>query len=72
MRKDEKTRSIPPQKAQWAFLHALFPGKVFAADDPLVQGNMAMLKAVEKGMEITDIRLLMKDGGKSGRFEAQP
>ena len=27
-----------------------------------------MLKAVEKGMEITDIRLLMKDGGKSGRF----
>ena len=31
-----------------------------------------MLKAVEKGMEITDIRLLMKDGGKSGRFEAQP
>jgi hypothetical protein len=38
---------VAPQKAQWAFLHAVFPGKVFAADDPLVQGNMAMLKAVE-------------------------
>jgi hypothetical protein len=38
---------IPPQKAQWAFLHAIFPGKLFAADDPLVQGNMAMLQSVE-------------------------
>jgi hypothetical protein len=40
--------AIPPQKAQWAFLHSLFPGKVFSADDPLVLGNMAMLKAAEK------------------------
>jgi hypothetical protein len=39
---------IPPQKAQWAFLHAVFPGKVFASDDPLVLGNLAMLKAVEQ------------------------
>lgn len=29
-----------------------------------------MLKAVEKGMVISDVRLAMKDGGKSGRFEA--
>lgn len=29
-----------------------------------------MLKAVEKGMEIGGIRLLMKEGGKSGRYEA--
>ncbi len=29
-----------------------------------------MLKAVEKGIVISNIRLLMKDGGKSGRFEA--
>jgi hypothetical protein len=42
------SKNIPPQKAQWAFLHAVFPGKVFAADDPLVQGNLAMLKAVER------------------------
>lgn len=29
-----------------------------------------MLKAVEKGMEITEVKLALKDGGKSGRFEA--
>ena len=40
--------AIPPQKAQWAFLHSLFPGKVFKAGDPLVQGNMAMLRAAEQ------------------------
>jgi len=37
----------PPQKAQWAFLHAVHPGAVFAPDDPLVRGNMAMLRANE-------------------------
>jgi len=30
-----------------------------------------MVKAVEKSMEITDIRLVLKDGGKSGRYEAK-
>jgi len=30
-----------------------------------------MLKAVEKTMEISGIRLLMKEGGKSGTFEAE-
>lgn len=30
-----------------------------------------MLKSVQKDMEITGIRLTFKDGGKSGRFEAQ-
>lgn len=29
-----------------------------------------MLKAAEKGMEISGIRLLHKEGGKSGRFDA--
>lgn len=29
-----------------------------------------MLKAVDRGMQITDIRLVMKEGGRSGRFEA--
>lgn len=29
-----------------------------------------MVKAVEKGMVIEDIRLILKDGGKSGRYEA--
>lgn len=31
-----------------------------------------MLKAVEKSMRIERIRLLMKEGGKSGRYEAAP
>ena len=31
-----------------------------------------MVKAVEKTMEISDIRLVLKDGGKSGRFEVTP
>lgn len=31
-----------------------------------------MVKAVEKSMTITDIRLILKDGGKSGRYEAKP
>ncbi len=31
-----------------------------------------MLKAVEKSMEIGGIRLLLKDGGKSGLYEAAP
>ncbi len=31
-----------------------------------------MVKAVEKSMVIEGIRLILKDGGKSGRFEAAP
>ncbi len=31
-----------------------------------------MVKAVEKSMVIEDIRLVLKDGGKSGRYEAEP
>ena len=31
-----------------------------------------MVKAVEKSMTIEDIRLVLKDGGKSGRYEATP
>ena len=31
-----------------------------------------MVKAVEKSMTISDIRLIFKDGGKSGRYEAKP
>lgn len=31
-----------------------------------------MLKAVDRGMAITDIHLALKEGGRSGRFEAAP
>ena len=30
-----------------------------------------MVKAVDKTMQITDVRVVLKDGGKSGRFEAE-
>jgi len=40
-------KKAPVQKAQWGFMHAVFPGKLFAPGDPLVAGNMAMLRAVE-------------------------
>ena len=29
-----------------------------------------MCKAVDKGMVVSDLRVVLKDGGKSGRFEA--
>jgi hypothetical protein len=40
-------QKVAPQKAQWAFLHAVFPGKIFAPDDRLVEGNLAMLRVNE-------------------------
>ncbi|MBN2326297.1 MAG: hypothetical protein JXR73_04020 [Candidatus Omnitrophica bacterium] len=45
MRDDE---GVAPQKGQWAFLHAVFPGKVFEPDDPPVRQNMSMLESVER------------------------
>ncbi|MBN1422668.1 MAG: hypothetical protein JXP34_28085, partial [Planctomycetes bacterium] len=42
---------VAPQRAQWAFCHAVFPGQVFAPDDPIVRGNMAAIDAdVREGM----------------------
>ncbi len=37
-----------PQRAQWAFCHAVYPGQIFAQDDPLVAGALAMLEATER------------------------
>ena len=56
-----KGEGIPPQKAQWGFLHSVFPGKVFAASDPLVQSNMAMLQSCECQGLVRDTGWL-KDG----------
>jgi hypothetical protein len=36
-----------PQKGQWSFCHAIYPGQVFAIDDPLAQGQMNMLRATK-------------------------
>jgi hypothetical protein len=37
-----------PQRGQWAFMQALYPGEVLAKDDPIVTGNLAMLKSTLK------------------------
>ena len=37
-----------PQRGQWGFCHAVYPGQIFAKDDPLVTGNLAMLAATER------------------------
>jgi len=37
-----------PQRGQWAFCHAVYPGQIFPKDDPLVTGNLAMLAATER------------------------
>ena len=34
-----------PAQGQWAFLHSVFPGKLYERNDPLVQGSLAMLDA---------------------------
>ena len=36
------------QRGQWAFCHAVFPGKLFSSDDPLMTGTMNMLKCNER------------------------
>lgn len=37
-----------PQTAQWALSHAIFPGLVFAKDDPIVQGHIALMQSCTK------------------------
>jgi hypothetical protein len=34
-----------PQTAQWALSHAIYPGLVFAPDDPIVQGHIRLMQA---------------------------
>jgi len=58
-RKDDKgNRYVPifmanagdelPQRAQWTFCHAVYPGQIFAKNDPLVASTLAMLEATER------------------------
>jgi hypothetical protein len=37
-----------PQRAQWTFCHAVYPGQLFSKDDSLVLSTMAMLQATER------------------------
>jgi len=36
-----------PARGQWAFCHAVYPGAVFAPGDPLVESQLAMLRATK-------------------------
>jgi hypothetical protein len=36
-----------PQRGQWAFCHAVYPGAVFAPGNPLASGQLAMLRATK-------------------------
>jgi hypothetical protein len=38
-------KDYAPPKGQWSFCHAVYPGQIFAKDDPLVEGQLAMLHA---------------------------
>ncbi len=37
-----------PQRGQWTFCHAVYPGQLFAREDPLVASTLAMLQATER------------------------
>ena len=37
-----------PQRGQWAFCQAVYPGQIFAKEDPIVASTMAMLEATER------------------------
>jgi len=37
-----------PQRGQWGFCHAVYPGQIFVKNDPIVKGNLAMLEATER------------------------
>jgi hypothetical protein len=53
--------SYVPQKGQWSFCHAVYPGQVFPKDDPLVKGQLAMLRATEVEGMVLDTGWI-KDG----------
>jgi len=37
-----------PQRGQWAFCHAVYPGQIFPSTDPLVSGTLRMLQDTER------------------------
>ena len=40
-------RRYVPQKGQWAFCHAVYPGQIFPKDDTFADGQLAMLRATK-------------------------
>jgi hypothetical protein len=52
---------FPPQKGQWAFCQAVYPGQIFPAGDSMVEGQLAMLRAAKVEGLVFDTGWL-KDG----------
>ncbi len=52
-RKGEEPDWYIPCKGQWAFCQAVYPGQLFDRNDPLVKGNLDMLKTYEKEGMVT-------------------
>ena len=42
-----RIRNDPPNKAQWAFCHSVFPGRLYDPGCPFADGMMSMLRATE-------------------------
>jgi len=38
---------VTPQRAQWAFCHAVYPGQLFSKEDPVAVGTLNAIKAAE-------------------------
>lgn len=41
-------KNTTPQKSQWAFLNAVYPGRILDINDPIIAGNMKMLERSQK------------------------
>lgn len=44
----EEGANTLPQKAQWSFCQAVYPGQLFDSNDPFVTGNLVMLEETER------------------------
>jgi hypothetical protein len=44
----ENATRVAPQKGQWSFCQAVYPGQLFAKDDPLLEGMLAMFQNTEQ------------------------
>ncbi len=53
LRKQQDPDWFIPCKGQWAFCHGVYPGQLFDKTDPLVKGNLEMLKSYEKEGMVT-------------------
>lgn len=52
--RETNDKKAPPQKSQWSFLNAVYPGKIFDLNHPIVTGNMKMLEKTVKEGSITN------------------